>query len=139
PTPPPSSGGALDRSGWQLSASDNSSDPGDAISNAIDGNLGSRWSSGTGQYNGMSFQIDLGSTQSFSQVVLDATNSPNDYPASYEFDVSNDGTNWSAVTTGNGNTVTTISFSTQSARYIKIIQTGSSSYWWSIDEVNVYA
>ncbi len=138
PTPPPSSGGALDRSAWQLSASDNSSNAGDTIGNAIDGNLGSRWSSGTGQYSGMWFQIDLGSTQSFDQIVLDATYSPNDYPASYEVDVSNDGSNWSAVATGNGSTVTTIGFGTQSARYIKIVQTGSSGWWWSIDELNVY-
>ncbi len=141
PTPPPSSGGALDRSGWQLSASDNSSDPSDTIGNAIDGDLGSRWGSGTFQYNGMSFQIDLGSTQSFSKIVLDATNSPNDYPIGYQVYVSNDGSNWgNAIASGNGSTVTTISFGTQSARYIKIVDTGSSSqWWWSIDEVNVYA
>src|SRR5579883_2178494 len=139
PTPAPGPGGALDRSAWKLSASNNSSSAGDAIGNAIDGNLNTRWSSGTGQSNGQWFQIDLGSTQSFNKVVLDATNSPNDFPASYQLFVSNDGSNWgSAVASGNGSTVTTITFSAQTARYVKIVQTGSSAYWWSIDEVNVY-
>ncbi|HLG77828.1 MAG TPA: discoidin domain-containing protein, partial [Ktedonobacteraceae bacterium] len=137
PTPSPTSGGALDRSGWQVSAS--SSSDSDVPANAIDGDPGTRWSTGASQTNGQWFQIDLGSTQSFNKIVLDATNSSNDYPASYEVDVSNDGSNWSSVATGNGSTVTTITFGTQSARYIKIVQTGSSSWWWSIHELNVYA
>ncbi len=138
PTPAPS-GGALNRSGWQLSAS--SSSGGDVPSNAIDGNLGTRWSTGAFQSNGMWFQIDMGSTQSFNKIVLDVTNSPNDYPVGYQVYVSNDGSNWgNAITSGSGSTITTITFGTQSARYIKIVQTGSSSqWWWSIDELNVYA
>ena len=106
---------------------------------AIDGNSNTRWSTGTSQANGQYFQIDLGSSQSFSKLVLDATNSPNDYPAGYAVYVSNDGQNWgSAIASGSGSSaVTTITFPTQSARYIKIVQTGSTGWWWSIAEFNV--
>jgi len=108
---------------------------------AIDGNLSTRWSTGTLQAKGQYFQIDLGSSQSFSKLVLDTTNSPNDYPRGYAVYVSNDGQNWgNAIASGSGSSaVTTITFPTVAARYIKIVQTGSStSWWWSIHELNVY-
>jgi len=48
------------------------------------------------------------------------------------------------VATGNNSGVsysdgTVITFPTQSARYIRVVQTGSNStYWWSIGEFYVY-
>ncbi|MBV9389203.1 MAG: discoidin domain-containing protein [Chroococcidiopsidaceae cyanobacterium CP_BM_ER_R8_30] len=131
------SGTGLSQSGWSATASSNS----DAASMAIDGNPYTRWSTGTPQTPGQYFQVDLSTTQSFSQLVLDATNSPNDYPRGYSIYVSNDGTNWgNPIANGSGSSaVTTITFPTQSARYIKINQTGSDPYWWwSIHEINVY-
>ena len=134
------SGTPLDQSGWSVTASSNAGAD-QMPAQAIDGNLSTRWSTGISQANGQYFQIDLGSSQSFSKLVLDATNSPNDYPAGYAVYVSNDGQNWgSAIASGSGSSaVTTISFSTVAARYIKIVQTGSSGWWWSIHELNVYA
>jgi len=32
-----------------------------------------------------------------------------------------------------------VQFPPQSARYLKIVQTGSASNWWSLAELNVYA
>jgi hypothetical protein len=55
--------------------------------------------------------------------------------------VSNDGSNWgSALATGNPTTqLVTISFPSQTARYIKVVQTGTvASNWWSIAELNAY-
>ncbi len=132
------SGTALDRTGWVASAS--IANTAEWPSRALDGDLTTRYSTGTSQTNGQSFQVDMQTQQTFSKIVLDATNSPNDYPRGYAVYVSNDGSNWgSAVATGAGSgAVTTITFSSQTARYIKVVQTASTGWWWSIDEFNVY-
>jgi len=132
----------LNRSGWSVTASSNAG-AGQMPAQAIDGNLSTHWSTGTPQATGQYFQLDLGSSQSFSKLVLDATNSPNDYPKGYAVYVSNDGQNWgSAIASGSGSSaVTTITFPTVAARYVKIVQTvqtGSTGWWWTIDELNVY-
>jgi len=57
----------------------------------------------------------------------------------YQVTVSNDGINWSSsVVTGAGSSsITSITFTTQVARYIRITQTGSApGTYWSIDEFN---
>ena len=132
-------GTPLSRSGWTASAS--ASDSGEVPSRAIDGDLTTRWTTGHPMTNGDWFQIDMGSTQSFNRLVLDVTNSSQDYPRGYQVLVSNDGTTWSSsVATGSGSSaITTITFSTQNVRYVRVVQTGSSTYWWSIDEFNAYA
>lgn len=130
--------GTLPRWTWTVSASVMAS--GNPPDNAIDGNINTRWSSGTQQTNGMWFQIDLGATTTFRGLVLDAGSSSSDYPRGYQVNVSNDGLNWGgAVATGSGSSaVTTILFANQNARYIRITQTGSASgLWWSIHELTV--
>lgn len=138
--PQSGSAAALNRTGWIVTAS---SSGGGAAVNAIDGDIGSRWSTGVSQTNGMWFQADMGSwpAPTFSQIVLDAGGSSSDYPRGYQVNVSNDGSNWgSPVATGAGSSaVTTITFAPQTARFIRITQTGSvSGLWWSIHELNVY-
>ena len=130
--------GILSRVGWVASAS--STESGGSPANAIDGDIASRWSTGASQANGQWFQVDIGATNTLSQIVLDAGSSSGDYPRGYRVNVSNDGSNWgSALATGTGaSQVTTIRFATNSARYIRVTQTGSTSGWWSIHEVNVY-
>ncbi|MCD1259538.1 discoidin domain-containing protein [Paenibacillus athensensis] len=127
---------ALDRSNWTLTTSPVNSTP----ANMIDGSLTTRWTSGKAQAAGQSVTIDMGSAQNFSQVVMDATNSSNDYARGYEIYVSGDGVNWgSAVASGSGSgAVITANFAAKTARYIKIVQTGTDSHWWSIAELNVY-
>jgi hypothetical protein len=83
----------------------------------------------------------MGSASAFYKIVLNAINSANDYPRGYQVYVSNDGVNWaSPIANGTGSSgVTTITFATQAARYIRIIQTGSApGTFWSIDEFNVF-
>jgi glucosylceramidase len=133
----------LSRSGWSASASSTPSDPccsGDTADKAIDSSASTRWSTGQGQSNGQYFQIDMGAAQSFSRIVVDAGSSSGDYPRGYQVFVSNDGTNWgSAISSGSGSAQSlTISFSSQNARYIRIVQTGSAGNWWSIHDMNVY-
>jgi hypothetical protein len=130
--------GLLNRAGWVASAS--SSNAPDPPSNAIDGNINSRWSTGANQVPGQWFQVDMGSTNILSAIVLDCGGSTGDYPRGYQLYLSKDGSNWgSPVATGNGAIVTTISFAAHAARYIRITQTGSASgNWWSIAEFNAY-
>ena len=126
----------LSRSGWIATASG-----GDPPANAIDGNAASRWSTAAFQTPGEWFQVDMRSVRTVFKIVLDATASPNDYPRGYQVTLSNDGTTWSSpVATGAGfSAVTTITFPAQSARYIRVTQTGSASAnYWSIHEFNAY-
>jgi fibronectin type 3 domain-containing protein len=130
--------GTLNRTIWVASSSTSGSDSPD---NAIDGNLGTRWSTGTAQTSGQWFQVDMGSDSTFNKIVLNAANSGNDYPRGYQVNVSTDGFTWgSPVVTGTGSSaITTITFATQAARYIRITQTGSApGNYWSIHEFNVF-
>ena len=129
-------GSALDRSNWLMVASTNNRD----ISNAIDGRDGSRWTTfRQPQTAGQYFEIDLQSTEQFSQIVLDSSGSNMDFPREFTVEVSENGNNWTTAATGAGDgPVTSMSFTEQNARYIRIEQNGSDSfYWWSIHEVNV--
>ena len=129
---------ALSRTGWVASAQPASAT--DTPANAIDGVASTRFSTGAAQTNGQWFQVDMLSAQSFSRVVMDATASPTDYARGYQVFVSNDGATWgTAVATGTGATVTTVNFATQSARYLRVVQTSNTpASWWSIHEFNVY-
>jgi hypothetical protein len=91
--------------------------------------------------NGMTFTLDMLAAQTFNQIVMDSTNSSNDYARGYKVYVSSDGMAWgNPVATGTGTQpVITVTFPTQTARFIQIVQTGSASFWWSMAEINVYA
>jgi hypothetical protein len=54
--------------------------------------------------------------------------------------VSADGSSWTKVSSivADGQQIQLASFPTQTARYIKVISTGSSGNWWSIAEFNAY-
>ncbi|MFC1413949.1 discoidin domain-containing protein [Streptacidiphilus sp. N1-1] len=129
----------LSRTGWTATAS--SSGAGDAASNAIDGNAATRWSTGAAQVSGQWFQLDLGSAKTFNQLVLDTgAASAGDYPRGYTVQTSSDGSTWgSAIATGAGSgQVTTITFPSTTARYLRVTQTGSSGSWFSVGEANLY-
>ena len=57
----------LPRTGWTATAS--SSSGGDVPANAIDGSTATRWSTGTPEANGQYYQVDMGSAQTFDQLV----------------------------------------------------------------------
>ena len=127
---------ALDRSSWSLSTNRNSAD---AFS-AIDGNANTRWTTTQTQRDGQFFQVDLGSTTAISRVVLDTSNSPNDFPRDYEVSISTDGSNFTTIADGTLNSSTTdINFSDINARFVRIDQNGSDNrFWWSIHEINIF-
>ncbi len=126
------------RAGWTATATD-VSPWGDVPGNMMDGNASTRYSSGTGQYDGLSFTVDMGQSETFNKIVIDSGSGSNDYARSSDVYVSTDGTNWTKVTsvTGSG-PVQEVTFQAQTVRYIKVVCTGSEGYWWSVAELDVY-
>lgn len=125
----------LDRAGWTATASHNQWNAG----RALDGNASTRWDTVSNQVYGQYFQLDMQTPQTFTKLVLDASGSSGDYPRGYSVYVSDDGVEWGQpVASGIGNPVTSITFPAQSARFIRIVQTGSVSRYWSIHEAYVY-
>ncbi|MDQ6422704.1 discoidin domain-containing protein [Paenibacillus sp. LHD-117] len=128
---------SLVRSGWTASAS--STDAGDSVGGAIDGSLTTRWSNGAAQANGQFYAVDMGKAQTFNRLLLDTAASAGDYPRGYQIQVSNDGTSWSTVASGtNANAALLVQFPVQTARHIRVVQTGTASSWWSIADLQVY-
>jgi hypothetical protein len=78
--------------------------------------------------------------RTFNQITMDSGGSKNDYARGYAVYVSNDGVNFgNPIATGTGTApLITVTFATQTARYLKIVQTGTASFWWSMAELNVY-
>lgn len=128
----------LSRTGWTASAS--SSAGGDPPSNALDGDLGTRWSSGHGQTNGDWFSIDLGAAQTFDGLLVDSAGSTGDFARGYQVYVSSDGANWGpAIASGPGSgQLLRVVFEPVTARYVRIVATEASGSWWSIGEINVF-
>jgi hypothetical protein len=148
---PPAKERPLDKKSWTVSASvpDGSFAFSGAkipievpAANAIDGDHWTGWRDMTRtQYPGQWFQVDLQRTQTFDKIVLDNTWALWDSPDKYCVSVSSDGTHWgNPVATGAGQLgITPIIFPVQTARYIRIAQTGTSAtYHWSIYELDVY-
>jgi beta-glucosidase len=130
-------GTALSRTGWVATGTTG----GDPAANAIDGNAATRFSPGVAQVNGQYFQVDMLAAKTFKSITLDATGSAGDYPRGYQVFVSNDGAAWGTAIASGAPTsaVVNITFATQTARYIKVVQTGTvTPNWWSLYEFNVY-
>jgi len=140
----------LDKKSWTASASvadgtflfSGDKIPIDAsAANAIDGDHWTGWRDMTGtQHPGQWFQVDMKQPQTFDEIVLDNTWALWDSPDRYSVIISDDGLNWSKpVASGSGQLgITTIAFPRQTARYIRITQTGGSkTYHWSIYELDV--
>jgi glucosylceramidase len=104
---------------------------------AVDGNLGTRWSSAASDPQWL--QVDLGSTQNISGVVL---NWEAAYGSAYQIQVSNSATGpWTNIfstTTGNGATDDLTGLS-GSGRYIRMNGTARGTQWgYSLWEFQVY-
>ena len=130
--------GQLSETGW-VATSNTNSPAGDAPQNAIGGTAGPRFSSDAYQAPGMWWQVNMGSMQTFNEVALASGGNTGDYADGYDVEVSNDGTNFTPVYFGTGTaSPETATFSTQTAQYIRILLTASStSDWWSMTNVTV--
>jgi hypothetical protein len=108
--------------------------------NALDGKLTTRFSTSEHQAPGLYFEVKLGTAQVFDELAMEVPNSPTDYARGYDVEVSTNGSAWAtaAACAGTG-TSEIVSFSTQTARYVRVVLTaGTTSDWWSIDEFNLY-
>jgi hypothetical protein len=102
---------------------------------AVDGNTGTRWSSAFSDPQWL--QVDLGSTASISQVVLQWETA---YATAFQIQTSPDGTNWTTIystTTGTGGTQTLNV--TGTGRYVRMYGTArATQYGYSLWEFQVY-
>ena len=140
---------ALDRSNWIASASATDT-YGDVPANALDGKTTTRWASGEAQSPGLWFQVNMILPHSINAISLDAETNSGDYPHAFLVFVSLVGVNWGeSIASGDDNSqgsgaymrdnqVIYISFPTQLARYIRVVDIGSAGNWWSLNEFNVY-
>ena len=122
---------------WKLTASHRK----EAVGAAIDGNLTSRYDTGTSQVPGMWFQIELPQEVILTGIELNSTPSPRDYPRGYKVELSTDGNTWGQpVASGRGSgPVTDIIFNPAMAKFIRITQTGEvEGLFWSIHEMELY-
>ncbi|MGZ0173162.1 MAG: DUF7133 domain-containing protein [Planctomycetales bacterium] len=126
-----------DRASWKLT----SSHGGNKLGNAIDGNRGSRWDTGTTQNPGMWFSIEMTEPVNVLALTLDTRGSNDDYPRGFVVHTSMDGESWSdPVAEGRGvHPVTEIELSSSApAKHIRITQTGTSpNKYWSIHELAI--
>ncbi len=121
----------------KVTASDNNGDAG----KAIDGNIGTRYSTNKSMTPGMWFQIELDKPTAVTGVHLDFNDSINDYPRGYEVTVSTDGQKWSSpIAKGDGKPGSLeIGFPATTAKFIRITNLGNDSLFWSIHELQVMA
>ena len=127
----PGSHTVLDRSGWTATASVS----GDAVANMLDGNSNTRWTTGVPMTAGQSVTVDMHATNAIDQIFIDAANA--DYARGYQVFLSSDSSTWTGpVASGVGFLPQILAtFTKQDARYIRVVQTGSDSHWWSITEL----
>jgi hypothetical protein len=105
-------------------------------SNAFDGDLTTRWTSGAPQVGNEVFKLDLGSVGCVGQVFITTTGG--DFANAYRLEISVDDVAYTAVARGPGQAVMQIVFSSHLARYIRILQTGTTvANFWSINEIAV--
>jgi len=128
---------ALDRSQWKLTASHNSRD----LNSAIDGNEKTRYTTGKSQEPGMWLQIEFPEAIDLTSVRLDAVNSKQDFPDSYEAEISLDGNRWKKVSkTEKGlYAVTTVAFPATKAKFFRMTTKSKKSLYWSIHDIQAFA
>jgi len=126
------------RSQWHVTASHNPS----VAQQAVDGDMNTRYDTGSYQAPGQWFQIELPEETKVNALELDAAASAYDYPRGYQVQLSSDGQNWSepvARGLGKKKARTEIEFKPANTRFIRITQTGAEKgVYWSIHEMEIY-
>jgi hypothetical protein len=123
----------------RVTASHNS----DAAKNAIDGDLSTRWDTGSAMRGGEWFKLELDADQEITGIILDTSGSAGDYPRGYEVYISRGSIGQGTlVAKGHGDgPVTKIKFDKPAkGAILKIIQTGrTEGLNWSIHELTILA
>lgn len=121
--------GMLPRTGWTASSNKNNG----SARNAIDGNAGTRWDSGSQKDNaGTYLLVNMQEDYTFNSIILDAASSPNDGPAAYKVEVYQNG-QWVEMCQGkDGGAQTVIAFDgpvTASGVRITLLDNTKGNYW----------
>jgi hypothetical protein len=133
-----SADGVLDRSDWTVWASEYSYD--EPASNAIDGDLTTRFTTGAPQHDSQGFRVSWPGERIVSRIRIDLGASPGDEPRACGM--------WLADLSGTSTFVTCVpdaagtidvSFPPVSAHQIEVWQWGTADNWWSIAEFNAYS
>ncbi len=130
---PPTLGG---KTHWKLTASHGEKD----LGRAIDGDPGTRYTTGRSMEPGMWVQVALPQPQLLIGMILDSTQSAGDYPRGYLVEGSLDGETWKEAAQGQGSTPKLeLEFPAQEVRFVRITQTGRHGLYWSIHELDLLA
>ncbi|HSY18057.1 MAG TPA: discoidin domain-containing protein, partial [Candidatus Acidoferrales bacterium] len=107
-----------------------------AASNAVDGNTSTRWSAASGQTNNQWLLVDFGTATTYSSVVIKEISFQR--VTAFKIQSSTDGTTFTDLATGTTiGTNLTVTFSTVSARYVRLFVTSASNVP-TINEFEVY-
>jgi len=136
-TAPCTPGQNMSRQGWTATASNYSPNAPEAAAMALDGDAGTRYSSGSGLSVGAWFQLDMGYPRDFDQIVV--VSSGSDFPTALKAYATNDTASLgTAIASPTGAMTTTITPDKAiRAQYIRLVSGSSSGSWWSINEINV--
>jgi hypothetical protein len=137
------SGGTLDMTDWIATASDVAGSS--KASFGIDNKFSSRWASGTAQYSGMSFVVDMMKPQIFFGLSLDSQDQVGDCPALFDVFLSMTSSFPATPTLKSvvGTPLTDLTFPGNKAvvaRYVKFVLTSGKppdNPWWGIRELAV--
>jgi mono/diheme cytochrome c family protein len=127
------------RNDWKVTANPNPA----AARLCIDGDPKTRWSSNQDLAPGMWVQIELPQRYRIAGVMMDTSESPNDYARAYKIQLSDDGVTWdNPVAHGKGHPgAMEISFPPAEAKFVRITQTGElapdKGLYWSIHELEI--
>ncbi|MDR0381076.1 MAG: glycoside hydrolase family 3 C-terminal domain-containing protein [Oscillospiraceae bacterium] len=131
------------KAGWQVTGVRDNYPSTDGLNRIVDDNRASRWTSGAAQSSANRdwFAIEFAEPLDINALLLTCRTSNVgstilDYTRAYECFVSDDGIEWiGPVAAGPGSPMfTNIVFPTQTTRFIKVVQTGNTSSWWSVYE-----
>lgn len=131
--------GTPSSNGYSVSSVTASGDDGNAPSNTRDGSFSTRWSSfGVGQY----IQFDLGTAKPVDEVKV-AWYQGDQRASSYVINTSTDGSSFtsrkSGSSSGSSTGLESYTFTSVSARYVKIVVNGNTNNdWASITEVEIH-
>jgi aryl-phospho-beta-D-glucosidase BglC (GH1 family) len=122
-----------DRTGWTATASAGTA------SNALDGSSTARWTTNSNQAGGEWLRLDLGAPTLFNRLSIDNTSNPGQYPRNVNVETSTNGTTWVSVANQAGTDgVTSVKFSPQVVRYVRVTETAAAAALWSVGEINLY-
>jgi mannan endo-1,4-beta-mannosidase len=131
----------LAKAGWKFTANKRSSWNAEWEPKAVDGDVDSRWTGGSGMKVGDWVAVDFGSPMTFRTIEISAGKSGHTYPKRYQVYLSSDGSNWgSPVFHGLGQPVMRVTFEAdQTARHVRIVNQHEEGEWWAIHEINLLA